>query len=302
MTRDTTVSAAPVKRKRRYRCSADLSDTGRGEEEVDGVCFGRNGRGRMLQVSRASFRKDWLPLAKAGSGGGELPTGEAFRSEWIDFARGIRVGNLEPHERITQILKFHLEQRYRTAFVTDRWGRGVYWRWICWLPRANREAKPISHDVNFGCAKLFISVDVARKLFKSGLQIERGYAKGPEPYPGCLLKPDWDWHRWMKPSRALDSEIGRLIRRDGFVAEVGDWEANAVFTRKNFTSVRQIREAAGRYPDREWVGFQLYYPMAEHEVRGCSGLELVKAIMGVFAEVTAAMNCCMQIRLDEDHP
>lgn len=156
-------------------------------------------------MKRASSAKDWLPLARRGKDAGELPTGEAFRPEWFDFAHGIRVGNLEPHERITQILKYHLEIRYNTSFVTDRWGRGVFWQWICWLPRANREAKPISHDVNFGCAKLFISVEQEKKIFKSGLQIERGYAAGPEPYPGCLLKPDWDWHRLMKPSAALAS-------------------------------------------------------------------------------------------------
>ncbi len=238
-----------------------------------------------------------MPLAKAEKDTGELPTGEAFRREWIDFERGIRVGNLQPHERITQILKFHLESRYHTSFVTDRWGRGVFWQWICWLPRANREAKPVSHEVNFGCAKLFISVESEQKVFKSGLQIERGYARGPEPYPGCRLKPDWDWHRLMKPSEMLDAELRRLIQREGFVAEVGDWEDNAVFTKRNFRSARQIRDAAGRYPKREWVGFQLYYPMPEREVRACTGYELVKAITGVFTEVVPAMNACMDVEL-----
>jgi len=248
-------------------------------------------------MKRLPSTEDWLPLARDKRRAGELPTGEAFRREWIDFEHGIRVGNLEPHERITQILKFHLESRYHTSFVTDRWGRGVYWQWICWLPRANREAKPVSHDVNFGCAKLFISVEQDEKVFKSGLQIERGYARGPEPYPGCLLKPDWDWHRLMKPSAALETELSRLIKREGFVAEVGNWEANAVFTKRNFKSARQIRDAGGNYSAREWVGFQLYYPMPEREVRACSGYELVKAIVGVFAEVTPAMNACMQVRL-----
>ena len=67
--------------------------------------------------------------------------------------------------------------------------------------------------------------------------------QGPEPYPGCLLKDDWDWHRLMRQSAAgseLDGELQRLIEREGFVVEVGNWEANAVFTKKNFTSVRQI--------------------------------------------------------------
>ena len=226
-----------------------------------------------------------------------MPTGEAFRSEWIDFERGIRVGNLEPHERITQILKFHLESRYHTPFVTDRWGRGVYWQWICWLPRANREAKPISHDVNFGCAKLFITADQEKRIFKSGLQIERGYAQGPEPYPGCLLKDDWDWHRLMKPSAALDAELRRLITREGFVVEVGNFEANAVFTKNNFKSARQIREATRKFSAHEWAGFQLYYLMPEREVLACSGYELVKAICGVLEEVVPAMNCCMEVEL-----
>jgi hypothetical protein len=251
-------------------------------------------------MKRRSSTKEWLPLAKAEAGATELPTGEAFRSEWIDFEHGIRVGNIQPHERITQILKFHLEQRYQTSFVTNRWGRGVYWQWICWLPRANREAKPISHDVNFGCAKLFISVEQESKVFKSGLQIERGYAVGPEPYPGCLLKDDWDWHRLLAQcakSSVLDNELQRLLKREGFVAEVGDFECNVVFTKKNFKSVRQIRDAAKNYSKREWAGFQLYYPMPEKEVRACTGFELVKAVCGVFEEVMPAMNCCMQAKL-----
>jgi hypothetical protein len=251
-------------------------------------------------MKRSATTKDWLPLAKRGEGGAELPTGEAFRGEWIDFERGIRVGNIEPHERITQILKYHLEQRYHTGFVTDRWGRGVYWQWICWLPRANREAKPVSHAVNFGCAKLFISADSAQKIFKSGLQIERGYAVGPEPIPGCLLKDDWDWHRLMKQCAAntvLDKELHRLLNREGFVAEIGDFETNTVYTKKNFKSAAQLRADAKKYSPREWAGFQLYYPMPEKEVRACSGIELVQAIQGVFTEVTPAMNACLQVPL-----
>ena len=46
-------------------------------------------------------RPGWSAVRPAG---GEAPTGEAFRTEWIDFAKGIRVGHLEPHERITRII------------------------------------------------------------------------------------------------------------------------------------------------------------------------------------------------------
>jgi hypothetical protein len=168
--------------------------------------------------------------------------------------------------------------------------------------RANRDAKPLSRDVNFGCAKLFITTD--NDVFKSGLQIERGYAQGPVPYPGCLLKRDWDWHRLVRQCAAgtvLDRELRRLVKREGFVAEVGDWEANAVFNGDNFKSARQIRNALGGYSRREWMGFQLYYPMTAAEVRLCTGYELVKAIFGVFAEVLPAMNACMQVSLTPAH-
>jgi hypothetical protein len=39
--------------------------------------------------------------------------------------------------------------------------------------------------------------------------------------------------------------------------------------------------------------------MIQEEVLSCTGLELTRAIMGVFAEVTEAMNQCMQIKLQE---
>jgi hypothetical protein len=251
-------------------------------------------------VKHKATTKDWLPLARGGASGRDLPTGEAFQCEWVDFERGIRVGHLEPHERITQILKFHLEQRYRTPFVTDRWGRGVYWQWICWLPKTNRAAKPLSSGVNFGCAKYFITAERDARVFKSGLQIERGYARGPEPYPGCLLRDDWDWHRLIRGCRkgsALDAELGRLVRKEGFRVELGDWAANAVFDAGNYRSAGQVRAAAQRYSDREWLGFQLYYPMPEAELKACTGFEFTRAVCGVFDEVTAAMNLCMQVDL-----
>lgn len=251
-------------------------------------------------TKKQATARDWLPLAKTAARLGEIPTGDAFRPEWIDFEHGIRVGNIEPHERITQILKYHLETRYGTPFVTDRWGRGVYWQWICWLPKANRLAKPISHDVNFGCAKLFITTDAKRRVFKAGLQIERGYAAGPEGVPGCLLKADWDWHRLVRGCRAgsaLEAELLRLLKHEGFTAEIGDWTANTVFTGKNFKAAPQIREILQKYPRQEWVGFQLYYPLPERELRSCTGRELVLAIEGIFTEVLPAMNLCMQVQL-----
>ncbi len=254
-------------------------------------------------MKRRPTQKDWLPLSRPQKAAAELPTGEAFRVEWIDFDRGIRVGNLEPHERITQILKYGLEQRYGTPFVTDRWGRGVFWQWICWVPRADREAKPISCDVNFGCAKFFISVDREEAVFQSGLQVERGSIRSDPDIPGTLGK-DWDWHRLTRQcdeGTVLDREMDRLVRREGFTARLLGGAVSS-FTSENWKSSRQVRQAARRAPGDGWAGFQLFYPMSAREVRSCSGLELVHAIFGVFAEVTEVMNQCMQVRLDSARP
>jgi len=243
--------------------------------------------------------KTWLPSAKSEQPN-ELPTGEAFRPEWIDFERGIRVGNLEPHERITQILKYHLESRYRTPFITDRWGRGVYWQWICWLPRANREAKPISHGVNFGCAKLFISADGERRIFKSGLTIERGYASGPEVSKPWGTQPDFDWHRLIKQCRrgtVFDRELHRLVHSEGFVAAAVREQASGGLIERSFTGTNELRQALQRCSPERWAGFQLYYPMPERELRACTGYELVQAITAVFRALVPAMNCCMDVPL-----
>jgi hypothetical protein len=244
--------------------------------------------------------KDWLPLARTDRGAAELPTGAAFRPEWIDFEKGIRVGNIEPHERITRILKYGLEQGYGTGFVTDRWGRGVFWQWICWLPRANRDAKPVSGGTNFGCAKLYITIDRTHRIFQCGLAVERGFISGRPSIPGILLKPDWDWHRLMKQCTAgsdLDREMFRLVRREGFCATVTGASGTSTFDLKTFRSARQIRETARKAKPGAWAGFDLFYPMPESEVRATSGYDLVQGIMGAFAEVIPAMNLCMQVPL-----
>lgn len=241
-------------------------------------------------MKRRATQKDWLPLARTEKTAAELPTGEGFRVEWIDFEKGIRVGNLEPHQRITQILKYGLETRYGTDFITDRWGRGVHWQWICWVPRADREAKPVSSGVNFGCAKFFITIDREGKIFQSGLQVERGAAPAR----------DYDWHRLVNncaSGTVLDREMTRLVRREGFTARVIGSGKTVSFDSRAWSSSLQVRDAARKAPRGDWAGFQLFYPMPAGEVRSCSGLELVQAVLGVFAEVTEAMNQVMQIQL-----
>jgi len=233
-----------------------------------------------------------------------LPTvAIGFRPEFLDFRRGIHVGNLEENERITRILKLALEARYQQPFVTERWGRGVYWHWIGYLPRANRIAKPISSHVSFGCSKFFLEVDTDDKLFKCGLQIERGYLKAPREFRECELRSDWDWHRLvkaLKPRTLMERELKRLIVREGFQVHAGSWEVGpGGFSKANFPSMAKLRKVLQAAPKNHWAGLQLFYAMSEDEVRGATGVDLVESMLAVFREVTPAMNLCMQIQLQE---
>ena len=231
------------------------------------------------------------------------PVAIGFRPEFLDFRRGIRVGNLEDNERVTRILKLALEARYGQPFVTERWGRGVYWQWIGYLPRANRSAKPLSSHVSFGCTKFFLSVDTEDQLFKCGMQVERGYVKAPREYPDCRLRPDWDWHRLLKalkPRSPLERELKRLVLREGFALRVGSWELEPVlFSKANLPSISRLRRCLQAAPQRHWAGMQVYYPMPEQDVKTSTGVDLIESMLAVFREVTPAMNVCMQIKLEE---
>lgn len=224
----------------------------------------------------------------------------AFRPEYLDFKRGIRVGNLEDEERITRLLKLELESRYRQGFVTERWGRGVFWQWIAFLTRANREAKPLSSKVSFGCSKFFISVDTDEKLFKSGLQIERGYIRAARKDAPYQLKSDWDWHRLLrglKSGSAVERELKRLVGREGFRIFAGSWERESSgFSKSNFSVLKLRRALTAAAPDR-WAGFQLYWPMTEEEVACSTGVDLVEAMLAVFEEVKPLMNLCQQVAI-----
>jgi hypothetical protein len=227
-------------------------------------------------------------------------TAIAFRPEYLDFERGIRVGNLEERERITRILKLALESRYGEPFVTERWGRGVFWRWIGYLTRANRAAKPVSSRVSFGCAKFFLSMNPEEQLFQCGLQVERGYVKAPREFAQCQLAEDWDWNRMiraLRPKGPMERELARLLR-EGFQIRGGSWEDDTGrISESGFAGVTKLRKALEAAPKNQWAGFQLFYPMTASDVRSATGLDLVESMLAVFKEVTPVMNLTMQTQL-----
>ena len=152
-----------------------------------------------------------------------LPVHPAFKREFLDFERGIRMGNIAPNERITQIVKAALVARHGTDFIIDKWGRGVYWQWICWLVRKNREAKPLSSGYNFSCVKFFISLDRENLVLHAGIQAERAAlrrAAGDD----VVAQEDWDFWRLvdgLRKGRPLAEELERLVLREGFALHVG---------------------------------------------------------------------------------
>ena len=81
------------------------------------------------------------------------------------------------------------------------------------------------------------------------------------------------------------------------MAEIGDFEQNRVLDRASFRSAAQLAAAARRISPQVFGGLQLYYPMPARELRSCTGYELVKAVLAVFAEVLPTMNLCMQVEL-----
>jgi|WetSurMetagenome_2_1015567.scaffolds.fasta_scaffold267224_1 hypothetical protein len=224
-----------------------------------------------------------------------------FLPEYLDFQRGIRVGNLEDNQRITRILKLALEEMYNESFVTERFGRGAYWQWIGFLPRANRTAKPASSDVSFGCSKFFLTIDTEDRLFKCGFSVERGFRHAPPDLFKCELKPDWDWHRllkMLKPDSPMEKELKRLVVREGFEIEAGNWEERKSLPKGRLPGMTGLRKIIQSASATAWAGFQVYYPMLEKEVYESSGVDLVESMLAVFREVTPAMNLCMQIRLE----
>lgn len=222
--------------------------------------------------------------------------GRAFRIEWIDPHKGIRVGHLQPDERITQIIRAYLAGRYAQPFVIDKWGRGSYWRWICWVPRANRQAKTLSAGGNWSSAKFCISMFPGEKETTCGLLVERGWTTGQPPFPGCRLQDDWDWHRLLRQLRSgtrLAAEVARLLREDGFQA----WVPDKTFTADTYKSPAQLRRAIAALPGDDWAGFQLHYAFPLAEVRRMTGPQFIEAVCAVFDELTEAINAVLEVPL-----
>lgn len=222
-----------------------------------------------------------------------------FRPEFLDFRRGIRVGRLEDNERITRILKLALEQRFGEPFVTERYGRGMYWRWIGFVPRSNRAAKPVSSNVSFGCSKFYVMMDTQEQLFSCGMQVERGYVRAPAGRRGFVLRDDWDWHRLLRslrPRGSMGHQLKRLVLKEGFKVHAGTWEDPAVYGAGSLPTMAVIRRRLEGAAKNQWAGFQVFYPMTE-EARVSTGVDLIESMLAVFDEVTPPMNLCMQTKL-----
>jgi hypothetical protein len=227
-----------------------------------------------------------------------LPVRPAFKREFLDFENGIRMGGLEPQERITQIVKARLMEKYGQDLVIDKWGRGRFWQWICWIVRANRDSKPISGGLSFASAKFFISLERDDRTLDAGVQIERGRLRTGRGKPGeVYAAEDWDFYHLVKSLRKgtpLAEELDRLVRVEGFTVNVGGtWEASHTFRGKKWPGVAAVRRACEKVPPEAWGWFQACYPTPEKELVKMDGGEIVATILAIFDELAPLMNLVM---------
>ena len=227
-----------------------------------------------------------------------------FQNEFLDFQKGIRVGHLEDNQRITRILKLALEARYQEEFITERFGRGVYWQWIGFVSKSNRINKPLSSKNSFGCCKFFLMIDQKDQLFKCGFSVERGMIVPQPEFPQAQLQPDWDWHRLMDGltrGSSLEKELKRLVASEDFSIDAGNWENRYIVSGGKFPGAEKLKNILIAAPPNEWTVFQAYYPMPEKDIRASTGVDLVDAMMAIFEETTLAMNLCMQVQLNHEN-
>ncbi len=246
--------------------------------------------------------KPWIPRKKLSRPEAAPLVRPDFRPEFLDFERGgIRMGNIEPNQRITQIVKAALEDRHQTPFIIDKWGRGVYWKWICWLPRESRNAKPISNNVNFGCAKFYVSLDGDDQTFEAGLQIERAPLPSVPVPPGqeaVRLHEDWDMKtlvRGLRKGTVVEREISRLVRSDGFTVRAGAFAAMVESANAKPPAASRLKRALEAIPPADWGGFQLCYVFQRQDVANMGGQDIVEAILSIFSELVPLMNAVMTV-------
>lgn len=239
---------------------------------------------------------EWVPKSRLVSGEVARTVRPDFRREFIDFERGIRMGNLEPHQRITQIVKAALEDRHPTRFTIDRWGRGVYWKWICWVPLESRKAKPLSSGYNFGSAKYYISLNRDRQTFEAGMQVERAPLE-----PGTShahTREDWDFHavvRGLRRGRPLAKETSRLVREEGFTVRAGSFAGREMFSPDTWRGPAPLRRACERIPPDAWGGLQLAYEFSRGEIKAATGDDIVGSVLAIFDELVPAMNAVLTV-------
>lgn len=250
---------------------------------------------RRNRIDRESPVPLWTPKSQLAGGAVPVRIKPDFSTSYLDFERGIRMGNLQPNQRITQILKHALETRHQTRFITDRWGRGVYWKWICWLPVESRQAKPKSSKYNFGCAKYYITIS-QQETFEAGLQIERAPTR-----PGIShvhTQSDWDFHKLVRGLRRgapLAGEIARLVRKEGFTVRAGAFAARDAFTSRSYRGPAALARACRAIPRDAWGGFQLCYVFSRTEIETMTGHDVVATVLAIFDELIAAMNLVMTV-------
>lgn len=229
-----------------------------------------------------------------------MPDGSAFRAEWVEAGRGIRVGHLRPEERLTQILKFRLREIFGQDFLVDRWGRGSVWSTVWFVPRPNRIAKGYPGAGHFSSAKFYVGTHAGADDVRAGFHIESGLGRSPD-HPEYERAPNWDWNRFLAALRgndALDAELRRLVRRDGFRVSLGFFERDALAP-ETFQGSRTLLRAVRRMDRDAWIGVLVDYGWSDEEIQSTGGPGFVDAVVAVCLELAGVMNAALEIPLPD---
>ena len=67
------------------------------------------------------------------------------------------------------------------------------------------------------------------------------------------------------------------------------------FAADTYKSAGQLKRALRKVADDDWASFQLYYHIPYTEVKRLAGPEFIETVCAVFDELTAAMNCVVEV-------
>jgi len=144
-------------------------------------------------MKRTASTKDWCHSPHAAPAAANFPPGKPFKAS--GSISSVDPGG-QPRTARTDhaILKFHLEQTYRTPFVTGPLGTWCVLAMdlLAAARQPGSQARVARREFRLlpNCSSPLIRT---RTFSRLACKSERGYAAGPEAAKSWGLRPDFDW-------------------------------------------------------------------------------------------------------------